>query len=158
MRGTSFLFNYNWDFFGKPFPDGTPSPSTAAELWQLWLDWKKGKKREHEITHSTWCFLLPLALPQVPSRWASWDCTVRWSVHKEGQLSERIPWYFHYGGISAQHARRESSLSLEGQLQRTFGLSEHLALCFPRRATRHSQDSGVNCCPAGAWLQLLGGK
>ena len=45
LRGKSFLFNYNWDFFGKPFPDGTPPAADVAGLWHLWKTWKNDKKK-----------------------------------------------------------------------------------------------------------------
>ena len=35
LRGKIFLFSYNWDFFNKAFPDGTPPPGSHAELWSL---------------------------------------------------------------------------------------------------------------------------
>ena len=53
LRGTSFLLNYNWDFFGKNLPDGTPAPSDAADLWAMWLEWKSGKKKEMDVVRST---------------------------------------------------------------------------------------------------------
>ena len=53
LRGKGFLFNYNWNFFGKPFPDGTPQPSTVTELWQLWKRWKNGKKEERGVKWSS---------------------------------------------------------------------------------------------------------
>ena len=44
VRGKSFLLTYNWDFMGKPFPDGTGAVEDAAELWGLWLVWKNQAK------------------------------------------------------------------------------------------------------------------
>jgi len=37
LRGKSFLFTYNWDFFGLPLPDGTPPFSSEQALWDDWL-------------------------------------------------------------------------------------------------------------------------
>lgn len=53
LRGTSFLNSYNWDFFGKAFPDGTPPAKDHADLWRLWLCWKKSLKKELRISKST---------------------------------------------------------------------------------------------------------
>ena len=41
LRGKSFLLSYNWDFFGKPLPDGTPASRDSAELWRLWQTWEE---------------------------------------------------------------------------------------------------------------------
>ena len=35
LRGRNFLFTYNWDFFHKPLPDGTPAVADSANLWML---------------------------------------------------------------------------------------------------------------------------
>ena len=32
LRGTSFLFTYNWGFFGKPFPDDTPPVASRRKV------------------------------------------------------------------------------------------------------------------------------
>jgi len=53
LRGTSFLLSYNWDFFGKPFPDGTPPAQDHDDLWRTWLSWKTGKKKELGVSTST---------------------------------------------------------------------------------------------------------
>ena len=53
LRGRSFLLTYNWDFWGKLFPDGTAAPSTVAELWSLWREFKKEKKKELQVKKST---------------------------------------------------------------------------------------------------------
>ena len=53
MRGTSFLFTYNWRFFSRALPDGTPSPSSEDELWKLWKAWKKEKKKELGVVQSS---------------------------------------------------------------------------------------------------------
>ena len=33
LRGKSFLLTYNWDFFGKAFPDGSPAAASPGALW-----------------------------------------------------------------------------------------------------------------------------
>ena len=53
LRGRSFLLTYNWKFLSRNLPDGTPAPATPEDLWQLWLAWKKGKKRELGVAQST---------------------------------------------------------------------------------------------------------
>ena len=53
LRGASFLLTYNWDFFGKAFPDGTGPVATKRELWQLWKTFKAEKKKELKV--ATWC-------------------------------------------------------------------------------------------------------
>ena len=53
LRGTSFLFTFNWDFFGREFPDGTAAPADATALWRLWRTWKKMKKKELGVVRST---------------------------------------------------------------------------------------------------------
>ncbi len=53
LRGKSFLLTYNWDFWGKAFPDGTPAATTVAELWGLWRAWKAKKKKEQKVEQST---------------------------------------------------------------------------------------------------------
>ena len=53
MRGRSFLLTYNWDFFSKPFPDGTPKVNTRSELWRLWRNWKADKKKAWSVAKST---------------------------------------------------------------------------------------------------------
>jgi hypothetical protein len=47
------LFTYNWDFFGRPLPDGTAAPATEADLWGLWRTWKGRTKREAGVARST---------------------------------------------------------------------------------------------------------
>ena len=49
LRGKSFLLTYNWNYLHKDFPDGTPAPETYADLWHLWLEWKKEKKKELKV-------------------------------------------------------------------------------------------------------------
>ena len=46
LRGRSFLFTYNWDFFGSNLPDGTAALEDAAALWALWLNWKTKLRRK----------------------------------------------------------------------------------------------------------------
>jgi hypothetical protein len=53
LRGKSFLLTYNWDYFNKPFPDGTPPPSTPAELWGMWVSWKHARARLLGVRQST---------------------------------------------------------------------------------------------------------
>ena len=53
LRGTSFLFTYNWDFLGREFPDETAAPADASALWHLWRAWKKAKKKELGVVRST---------------------------------------------------------------------------------------------------------
>ena len=53
LRGTSFLFTYNWDFFGKTLPDGTGSPQDTEQLWALWQDWAAAKGEERSVLLST---------------------------------------------------------------------------------------------------------
>jgi hypothetical protein len=49
LRGKSFLFTFNWDFFGRRFPDGTAAAANADALWELWRVWKRGKKAERKV-------------------------------------------------------------------------------------------------------------
>ena len=44
LRGSSFLFTYNWDFFGSSLPDSTPKLADKEEVWSLWKAWKANKK------------------------------------------------------------------------------------------------------------------
>jgi len=53
FRGKSMLLTYNWDFFGKAFPDGTAAADDVRGLWQLWRTWKAHKKQEIEVVRST---------------------------------------------------------------------------------------------------------
>ena len=53
LRGKSFLFTYNWDFFGRKLRDGTASPAGAGELWQLWRAWKKDAKERYGVERSS---------------------------------------------------------------------------------------------------------
>ena len=53
MRGTSFLLTYNWDFFGTNFPDGTAAATSPEDLWRLWRTFKKQKKKDVQVQHST---------------------------------------------------------------------------------------------------------
>ena len=53
LRGKSFLLTYNWDYFNKPFPNGTPPPSTPAELWGMWRSWKHERARLLGVRHGT---------------------------------------------------------------------------------------------------------
>ena len=46
LRGRSFLFTYNWDFFGRNLPDGTPALKDTEALWALWLTWKTNLRRK----------------------------------------------------------------------------------------------------------------
>ena len=46
IRGRSFLFTYNWDYFGTNLPDGTAALEDAATLWALWLTWKTKRRRK----------------------------------------------------------------------------------------------------------------
>ena len=53
LRGKSFLFTYNWEFFSKPFPDGTAAPVDAEALWSLWRTWKAEVKRRTKVVKSS---------------------------------------------------------------------------------------------------------
>ena len=53
LRGTSFLLTFNWDFFGKPLPDGTKSPASAEELWSVWCSWRSERARTLGVKQST---------------------------------------------------------------------------------------------------------
>ena len=53
LRGVSFLLTYNWDFFGKDFPDGTKAVGSAHELWRTWRAFKAEKKKELKVQRST---------------------------------------------------------------------------------------------------------
>ena len=48
LRGKSILFSFNWDFLGRPFPDGTPAAASTDALWELWRVWKREKKTERK--------------------------------------------------------------------------------------------------------------
>ena len=53
LRGKSFLFTYNWDFFGTALPDNTAAFTSPEALWSAWKTFKAAKKKEMEVTHST---------------------------------------------------------------------------------------------------------
>ena len=53
MRGTSFLLTYNWKFFSRPLPDGTPALESEDDLWKLWRRWKKKAKKSLSVTQSS---------------------------------------------------------------------------------------------------------
>ena len=53
MRGASFLLTYNWRFYEKPLPDGTPTPETEDDLWRLWKQWKAAAKKALGVTQSS---------------------------------------------------------------------------------------------------------
>ena len=53
LRGTSFLFTYNWDFLNKPLPDGTPAPATEQQLWRMWRAWKACWTSSRLVLHSS---------------------------------------------------------------------------------------------------------
>jgi hypothetical protein len=47
------MFTFNWDFFGRAFPDGSPPVGTPGELWHLWKTWKTDMKAKLQIERST---------------------------------------------------------------------------------------------------------
>ena len=47
------MLTYNWDFFGKAFPDGTPALKTTQKLWRAWRKWVKKKKKNLGVAKST---------------------------------------------------------------------------------------------------------
>ena len=53
VRGRSFLLTYNHLFTDTAFPDGTPPAAPNGDLWALWCDWKKRKKKELGVEQST---------------------------------------------------------------------------------------------------------
>lgn len=53
LRGTSFLLTYNWDFLGKPLPDGTPAATLPGDLWRLWKEFKAKSEKELKVKQST---------------------------------------------------------------------------------------------------------
>ena len=53
LRGRSFLFTYNWDFFHKALPDGTRAVADAASLWNLWQGWEQVVVRKLGVTQYT---------------------------------------------------------------------------------------------------------
>ena len=53
LRGTSFLFTYNWDFFQKAFPDGSAGAANCEELWKLWVNWEAQRAKELGVVQST---------------------------------------------------------------------------------------------------------
>ena len=53
LRGKSFLFTYNWDFFNKALPDGSRAFKDAEKLWESWLVEKKRMKKELQVVKSS---------------------------------------------------------------------------------------------------------
>lgn len=53
LRGRSFLFTYNWDFFHKALPDGTRALADNASLWKLWQGWEQVVVRNLGVTQYT---------------------------------------------------------------------------------------------------------
>ena len=53
MRGKSFLITYNYRFFSRPFPDGTPACASPNALWLLWKEWLAGRVEAIAITTYT---------------------------------------------------------------------------------------------------------
>ena len=53
LRGNSFLFTCNWDFFRKPFLDGSATAANCEELWKLWVNWEAQRAKELGVVQST---------------------------------------------------------------------------------------------------------
>ena len=53
LRGNSFLFTCNWDFFRKPFLDGSATAANCEELWKLWVNWEAQRAKELGAVQST---------------------------------------------------------------------------------------------------------
>ena len=53
VRGSSFLATYNFDFHGRPFPDGTGASRSEGELWERALAWSRALVSELGITRET---------------------------------------------------------------------------------------------------------
>ena len=44
---------YNWDFFGKRFPDGTSCFKDAGDLWAGWQRWEAERAASFAVKQST---------------------------------------------------------------------------------------------------------
>lgn len=53
LRGRSFLLTYNWDFFGRAMPDGTPAFTTEQDLWDNWTAHKQGPSQALQVVQDT---------------------------------------------------------------------------------------------------------
>ena len=93
LRGTSFLNTYNWDFFGEAFPDGTPPAKDHADLWHLWLCWKRDKKKELGASRSTHTMEESLESP-LPGR-----VHLHWKVNLKTALDKPTNMVFVFHGI-----------------------------------------------------------
>ena len=92
LRGSSFLFTYNWDFFGHTLPDGrAPFPSQKA-LWREWKAWKKLVTAAMDVRKSTHTMEESL-FSALPGR-----VHLHWKVNL-GKAIHRSPAAFAFHGI-----------------------------------------------------------
>ena len=75
LRGKSFLLTYNWDFFGKAFPDGSPPAASPGALWTSWRVWTAGKKQELGVERIT----STVERPSTATLRAGSACIGRWT-------------------------------------------------------------------------------
>ena len=93
LRGTSFLFTYNWRYMNKALPDQTPALADASALWRSWREWKKAKKVELNVKRSTSAIEKSLDSPD-PGR-----VHIHWKVDLKASIDHKDAAAFRFHGI-----------------------------------------------------------
>lgn len=93
LRGSSFLFTYNWKFFDEDFPDGVPAATGREELWTLWTTWCEDRQKALGVTQDT--STLEASLHSDDSDRVHFH----WKVNLEKAVDETDPASFAFHGV-----------------------------------------------------------
>ena len=91
LRGKSFLFTYNWDFFHVPLPDGSRHAASTDALWAEWMQWQSLKARTQGVIQSTSTMEESLASPTEHRVHFHWKVNLARPIDERGTRA----WAFH---------------------------------------------------------------
>ena len=155
LRGKSFLLTYNWDFFGKDFPDGTAAATSPEDLWRLWKTFKAQKKKDVQVQKSTSTLETSLE-SDLPGR-----VHFHWKVDCEEALDEPNTACFAFHGVKPDARRPFVAAGAKAARGANFAEASnrgHFYCWAPKKGTLYT---GANWKPwknyrvMGKWLDDL---
>jgi len=155
LRGTSFLLTYNWDFFGKDFPDGTKAVETAGDLWRLWKAFKAQKKKELQVEKSSSTLEASLK-SSTPDR-----LHLHWKVDCKDALDNPDTACFAFNGVRPDARRPWVAAGTRGARGANFAEASNRGHFYVVVAKKGTLFSGTNWKPwenyrvMGKWLDDL---
>ena len=157
LRGKSFFLSYNWDFFGKPLPDGTPASRDSAELWRLWQTWEEDRVKSLRVNENSSTLERSLHSNTPDRVHFHWKVNLKDSVDQVGTAG------FQFHGVKP--GVRATTVALRSDTQKARGASfqeasdrAHFYVCAPKKETLFSAASykpWENYKVLGKWLDDL---